>query len=565
MKNFILLFCLFGLAACKKKADADQPIEIDQRSVVYEQTDAAVTGIEFSSGEGSLTAITDRSSITYWRSAQHDSPDAMEWISYTFSESKQINYVKLLPVYSKGKAINFPVKFGIYSLDGDGWKLLNSYERFPVSAGDWLVLPLTKKISTKAIRIMGTRLGGAGGKALSFQLAEATAGYDEGFNHLTFIENNSLSKRNEIRNIGSGSFDPTKMSNWHYDVRNPIITANPGGNSNIYAPNVIENGEGWNVYFGGWDGSIDGHDRISLTTTMDDFLSFSSHQVMIDNGDMIHVNNEAVIRRPDGKWHMLYTTLALDPQINKPGYAVSVDGINWEPAVADTAHLVKMDKYSNWDIADVNGSNVPFYENGTYHFYFNDFNFANNGHAFAVHHAISTDLIHFNYTNDVLQEELVAQDVKRFDVGGTPWYLMVLHINGKELRYSLGSGPTDFAPSQQLLTNQNGADRYIVSAGWIAKNNRLYGVLYGAGAVPSLDRNAINAKWLQKEVIFIDDATQQQLGRQAKAHGPDKLILDLKKDMYTGKFYVYDTDGSTLLFTSPKVTIRAGDVWNYTP
>lgn len=478
---------------------------------------------------------------------------------------QKVNYIKLLPVYIKGKAINFPLKFEVYALDGNDWKLIKSYNNFPVAASDWLILPFTETINTQGIRITATQLGKTGSSSVSFQLAEVTAGYDSGYNHFIYIENNSLAKQNEIRNIGSDTFNPAKMSNWNYDTRNPVIFAVSGGNSNIYAPYVIENGTGWNVYFGGWDGTNDGHDRVSLASTSDDFLSFSSHKLMIDNGDMIHVNNEAVIRRPDGKWQMLYTTLAYNPQLNKPGYALSDDGEHWTSSNGNANYMLKMNGYDNWDIADVNGSNVPFYENGIYHLYFTDFSYNTDGHAFAVHHATSIDLLNFTYTKDVLNEGLVAQDVKKFDVNGISYYMMVLHRNGNELRYSIGSSPVDFAPSNQLLTNQNANDRYIVATSLVVKNNRLYGVLYGAGTVPTLDHNAINAKWLQKKVIFISDATQERLGESVKAYGSDRLIMNLTKEIETGKFFIYDTDGTTLLFTSPKITIKSGDVWSYTP
>lgn len=46
------------------------------------------------------------------------------------------------------------------------------------------------------------------------------------------------------------------------------------------------------------------------------------------------------------------------------------------------------------------------------------------------------------------------------------------------------------------------ADQYITSVGFVAKNNRLYGALYGAGPGVSLDENSIHAQWLQKKVIF---------------------------------------------------------------
>jgi hypothetical protein len=33
----------------------------------------------------------------------------------------------------------------------------------------------------------------------------------------------------QINNIGSGAFDPTKLKNWHSDVRHPLINPNAGG------------------------------------------------------------------------------------------------------------------------------------------------------------------------------------------------------------------------------------------------------------------------------------------------------------------------------------------------
>lgn len=564
MRKEIVLSALLALTACKNDPDETELV-IDVSSATYAETDFPVVKVEVSSGANSVDVVNDENSLTYWSSASQSNSDNTEWITYEFSEAKKLNYVKILPVYSGGKAVGFPLKFEIAVQTGTTWKIIRSSENFSNPEGDWLIFPLVEEQTSQRVRVRASKLRRVGSGGFSFQLAETTAGYDPGFSHFSYRENTGAAGYSEVRNIGSGSFDPDKLANWNYDVRNPILAAVPGGHSNVYAPYIVENGDRWNVYYGGWDGTNDGHDRISLTTIDDDFLEFSNRVVNIERGEMNHVNNESVIRRSDGKWHMLYTTLPQNSAINKPCYSVSDDGIHWTPGEGNANYQVKMEGYPNWPLADVNGSNVPYFENGKYHFYFNDFNYLNSGNAFAVHYATSDDLINFKYSKDVLEEEMVAQDVRRFESGGKPSYLMVLHRNGNELRYAVGTSPANFTPSKNLLTNQNAADRYIVAAGWVTKNNRLYGVLYGAGAVPTLDRNAINAKWLQKKVIFETDLSKEQLGGTAKAYGPNRLQISMNKAIHTGKFLVYDTDGTTLLYTSPKLTIVEGDSWNYVP
>jgi hypothetical protein len=58
---------------------------------------------------------------------------------------------------------------------------------------------------------------------------------------------------------------------------------------------------------------------------------------------------------------------------------------------------------------------------------------------------------------------------------------------------------------------------------------------------------------------FISDEIQERLGESVKTYGPDRLIMCITKEIETGKFYVYDKDGTTILFASPKLTIRSGD------
>ncbi len=570
MKPYAVFYiaAIVAFFGCRKASLQTIPVSkamVMQQVAEFESTDIPVTSVATSSALWPAAALKDSNDATIWSSNTYAGAEQTEWVAYWFNSFDSVNYIKLLPRYGATGALGFPVSFSIYTSNGSSWVLAGTHTAFPTPQTGWVILPLPSTVYANGIRVVATILGQDNVNNYVFQLAEVSAGYDAKFNHFKFISNNNVYRQNEIRNVGSGTFNPNKITNWNYDERNPIIVAQPGGNSNIYAPSIQANGGAWNVYFGGWDGTTDGHDRISVTVTNDNFLTFNPHALMIDKGVMIHMNNETVIKTADGIWRMFYTTYGGSPAINKPGYATSSNGVNWTPSSGNASYLLNMSGYTNWNNADVNGSNVLYYENGTYHLYFNDFNYTSTGHAFAVHHATSTDMVNFSYTGDVLNEALMAQDVKKFTYNSSSYYLMTMHANSNQLRYSVGTSPVNFAASQQLTANLGAADQYITAAGFVTQNNRLYGVLYGAGPVPTLDHNAIHAKWLQKKVLFISDGTGAQWGDIEKAYGPDRIKLYMNTDIETGHFYVYDTDGTTLLYTSPRVTMRSGDIWEYRP
>jgi hypothetical protein len=564
MKSLYFLFltsCLICLTGCERTI-VQSPETVTGKKISKQSTDIAISSVAASSALWSASYLYDNDTTTIWSSNVHASTSNTEWVAYWFNGFYDVNYIELMPRYGSSGAMCFPVTFNVYYSNGSSWVLVSSYTSFPTPQADWVILPLSSTVNTNGIHVVATTLGVDNYNNAAFQLGEVGAGYNAGYNTFNFVGNNGVSQENEIRNVGSGSFNPNKLSNWNYDYRNPIMTAQSGGNSNIYAPNVVYNGA-WNIYFGGWDGTTDGHDRVSISVSYDNFLTFGAHSVMIDKGVMNHCNNETVIKQSNGTWLMYYTTLQYSPALNKPAYATSSDGASWTPNAGSTSYLINMSGYNNWSNADVNGSNVIYYENGTYHLYFDDFNYASTGHSLAVNHATSTDMVNFTYTGNVLNEGWIAQDVKLLNYNSTNYYLMCLQLNTSSLRYSLGTSPTSFSASQQLLTNLSSADQYITSGGFVVNNNRLYGVLYGAGPSTSLSQNSIHAKWLQKKVIFVSNNGSTRWGDVEKAYGPDRIKLYMNANVLTGHFYVYDTDGTTLLFTSPPVTIRSGDIWQY--
>jgi hypothetical protein len=202
-----------------------------------------------------------------------------------------------------------------YNGSENGWTLAQSYRGFGrPNRGDWVILPLATAVNGQAIHIVATNLGDAKAGNFLFQMGEIVPAYNAEFeNNYRYTGNDlALGALNQIQiggAVGSESFNPNKFSNWHYDVRGAVITAKAGFRRNIYAPSAVKTGaSAWNIYFGGWDGTFDGHNRISMVTTPDSFGTFGTHNLMIDNGGWNHVNNLNVTKDA-GLFRMYFTTL----------------------------------------------------------------------------------------------------------------------------------------------------------------------------------------------------------------------------------------------------------------
>ena len=71
----------------------------------------------------------------------------------------------------------------------------------------------------------------------------------------------------EIHGVGAGDFDAQLWQdgklNLVPDSRSPLIAPRLTGlYRNIYAPSIVDTGDGWRVFYGAWDGVDSGNDRI---------------------------------------------------------------------------------------------------------------------------------------------------------------------------------------------------------------------------------------------------------------------------------------------------------------
>lgn len=365
----------------------------------------------------------------------------------------------------------------------------------------------------------------------------------------------------EIRGLRAGAFNPV---NWRAgrlhlvpDVRSPFLEPRPGQWRNIYAPAIVPNGKGYRVYYGGWDGSETGNDRIYTTTADADFTTLGPRSLVIDKGPFIHVNNCSAVRTADGRVTMLTTCYPVGGNTNKPGVFTSPNGMafngsaSYSPAMSD---LVSLSGYASFEKADINGMNVLLRDGAKWRLYFGDFtNFGK------VHRASSTDARNWTYDGAVVDAAMMVNDVKPFRVSGKTWYLMLLHQNADKISVSVSTDSSRFPTPATLFRNLGDEDRYMVACGLVTDGKAAFGVLYGAGATKSLDQNRIFARWLQRKVVF--RTAGKNIAATARAFGPDRLRITLPSGVktVTGRLTLMSEDGITPIGSVGTVTLRAGE------
>ncbi len=367
----------------------------------------------------------------------------------------------------------------------------------------------------------------------------------------------------EVHGVAAGPFDvrlwqdePPRLIP---DLRAPLLRPRVAGVfRNIYAPSVVALPDGWRIFYGGWDGVASGNDRIYSVVTRD-FLDFGAPHTEIEHGAFTHVCNVSAARDPNGAVRLLCTAYPDAVGTNKPAYFVSPDGVKWNgapaPYPAARGDLIEMEGYADYAAADINGMNVLLIEDGVCRLYFGDFKAL--GH---VHRASAADGRHFRYDGPCLPCSHMVNDVKKIVAGGQTTYLMAIHGNTERLWYALSADGLKFDRQRELLTSLGESDKFIVAVGWVVRDDRLLGLLYGAGAVPSLDRNRIYARWLQKRLVFTDSAGERH--EPVRALGPDRQVLSLKGERpQEGHLQVLAEDGRTSLCEPIPLTLVPGAVY----
>lgn len=546
-------------------------------------------------------SLMDDNVNSLWSSQQQPNPNHTEWAAYWFDTYHETNYIKLYPRVSNGDILSFPVEFRIAYSDGANWIDLFTYTDFPTpDEEDWVILPFLQTVNANGLRIYAQVLGEDNNGKNYFQLGEVSGGYDSGFKTMQFLGMDADSGINLFENVGADQFNPNKISNWNYDYRLPLYKANCPGQQNIYASKAEwnESTDQWYVYYGGNDAapgvSCDQtHDRIFMVPTDENFseLDYDQSRMIIDQGSFRNVNNPALTRSLTGQWAMVYTsgwcpeeygdrscvTEEVNDEHDLPAYALSNDGITWSPNNPGdpfgTNNLITMNNFHNgvWDEYHqyINNQNGLLYDDGYYWYYYGP-----EGLGGKDYRGYSTDMMNFTETGSVMDNVYKSvNDVKKFRYNGSDYYMMLAQQNGTAVDYSLSTDPAAFPELQTLFATTQVAegedgygDDWISDAGLVTDGTTLYGALYG-GHDDGEDHGfqaAIYSIWLQKKVYF-SNGVDIGWGSVERADGPNKIRLAMAEGNHiqNGQIYMYDTDGTTLLFTSPKFTMTSGMRWRY--
>jgi hypothetical protein len=374
----------------------------------------------------------------------------------------------------------------------------------------------------------------------------------------------------EIQGVSAGPFYPVEWQhntlNWVADVRIPVLAPLSGAWQNIYSPWALEQPNGWRLFYGGWDGSDTPNDRMYSATTSD-FLSFNDRVLVIDHGAFPHVNNVGVSQLADGSLHMICTVLEEPADLDKPAYFSSPDGITWNgspaPYSAQTTDVVSVPNDPNYPGWDFNGGNVLLWDNGAWTLYYSVGIYGQKG---IVSRATSDTPPIFQKTGEALKTLHYANDVRKFQIGGQNWYLMLLYIEeaafgdvqSPVFSYSLSNDGITFGTEQSLFGGTSQQDHFVTTPSLVTKGDAILGVLYGANPVDLLNpQNAIYARWLQKKIV-ITDSFNMQSSLQG-SYGSDRQWFTTPQSL-TGTISVYAEDGITPLGAG-SVTITAGKAY----
>ena len=138
--------------------------------------------------------------------------------------------------------------------------------------------------------------------------------------------------------VVEGVSDPGGLS-FRPDEANPTLSG-----ENLYAADLVRNGESWNLYYGGWRDAADRNDRIYAAVSRGPVPSapWAGREVIIERGPYLHVNDPSVQRRSADDWVMAFTAADAIGGDNWIAIATSRDGISFAPRVADPATEIRL-------------------------------------------------------------------------------------------------------------------------------------------------------------------------------------------------------------------------------
>jgi hypothetical protein len=518
--------------------------------------------------------------VLYNTTSQQQLADSPTTLVTTWAGGPYANFIVITPLFPADYTI-FPTPFfpTALSVPAVGLVYAGNFPT-PTRAESPLTLCFPTAIVQSLSLTMETNAQDDAG--LTFEV-----GYDPAFERLTWQSNTGTGGGNvTFSGVMAGPFNPSKLINWVPDVRRPMFQSGPNTPwHNVYSATTLWMGNNtWRMYYGGQDlYQITEFDSIYLSTTTDGFLTFGPRTAQITY-DIVggfyvpEVNNGHVTRLAEDSYYMLMTYLEFCPgcepneeYIDDLATALSPDGLHWTPMQGGESYTITMADYPlDWREADINGASAPFFNGSGWEMYFgNDYE-----PSFTLNYATSPNGMNWtwvkNFTvGDPAPRVLNGNNygspecIRRFAFNGSDFFFVVYVRVTPEVWFTVTEGSLANNPGEPqvpLFYSVNPDEDYnVVTADSVENGTHLFGVVYGAGGVqvPQLTNNSLWAKWLQRSPQFAGMPRQS-----GWALGIDSVIMQLPSTgLVTGPITVYDTDNTTVLYTSPNVTVVAGDTF----
>lgn len=337
------------------------------------------------------------------------------------------------------------------------------------------------------------------------------------------------------------------------EAGNPVVRG-----KNLYAPDLVRNGESWNLFYGGWRDPADLNDRIyaAVCRGAAPLGPWGGGGVIIDRGNYVHVNDPSVQKVRPNLWVMAFT-------VNYPGergdwiaVATSRDGLNFTPKVAvpDTEVVIDGAKFSSA------GRPAIVWDGSRWKMWFDGIVGKGGRHCYL---AESDDPIprRFRLVHEYADVDrfpgMMAPDVALVDGR----YVAVVQRGFSSLRKLVSRDGVRFEDAGEILVTSDPAfgRKFVSNPGWVDDGEgRLMGVAFGMTDSPGFTTHSLGLAWHQLRVQPVSPGNVGHLF--GKALGPDAVAPLTFGYREFRHLTIEDTASKRKLFDRD-IEARAGDRW----
>jgi len=333
---------------------------------------------------------------------------------------------------------------------------------------------------------------------------------------------------------------------WVAEARpNLLLPRQSGGFRAISAPSVVEDSNGWRLFYSGQDGTPNDRDRVYSRWT-GDFLDFEDYRRVLLPGEFYKVLGAGVQRTDFNGLCMAasgYATAAGPPRLL---WLCAPDRKTWngavEPKAVKASEAMEIRQTPGGapvlavrPVSMLQGSRVLLFYNKP-------------GDANTVWRADAASASGpFLESGAVQGIKGSPRDLRPLSFSSNRWALLLSH-DSRELTYSFTYDGSSFTPERSLYRTTAAGEQALPDAAFVPRRDTFLGIVYTVQPALGSPWRQLHARWVQKRVVI-----EGQKGEPVVllgAMGPDRVHFNLPPDV-TGekplltRVTVYAEDGVT--------------------